>query len=363
MNFQFEGENIRRRLTNMDLYHELENYVADPEPEKITYGYSYPIKAFEKFLGYYDKFYKIAYNPSVSFNTDFSIVYSACMYSKDEYSDTVCFDGRDAAEYKNRYTEPLNILKKQAGIKGSFHFYVKRYRKYPVAKGMSESSAVASATARSIVKNVFGSSAGNDDSFVSRYARLVSGSGTRAAINGPSFWLSYPGIMEENSFAFKIPLDVSKLNYAIFPRSINYKTSNAHEVAVKSIFYESWVSDKYIKINEMIDNSFDLNYLLSRSMDDMFNLNSVLMSGKNVIQTPESIVLLEKFLKYKKKNEGIYITGDTGPSLMVMSTDKNIFNEFLESIEDFRIIGSKQKTEELIEKDFKKEAEDYLFNL
>ena len=82
MDYKFEGENIKRKLIEKGLYRQLEKYNPELEPDKISIGYSYPIKAFEKFLGYYDDYYKIAYNPSISFNTDFSLVYSACMYTK-----------------------------------------------------------------------------------------------------------------------------------------------------------------------------------------------------------------------------------------------------------------------------------------
>lgn len=361
MDYKFEGENIKRKLVEKGLYGELKDYSALLEPGKISTGYSYPIKAFEKFLGYYDNYYKIANNPSTSFNTDFSLVYSACKYIEKENSDMVILDGKPATAYIERYEKPLEIFRKNTEIRGSFIFYVKRYRRYSEAKGLSESSAVASSVARSLIRNVFGNKAAENDSFVSRYARLVSGSGTRAAINGPSLWLSYPGIMEQDSFAVKIPADVDKINYAIFPKNIDYQTSNAHAEVVKSIFYNSWLNEKYNKINEIIDENFDVELLMKRAMEEMYALNAVLMSRGNVIQTTESIKLLKDFIEFSKKNEGIYITGDTGPSLMVMSGDRTLLNEFIESVDDTRIIGSHHPDEhKRKENEFHKESEEYL---
>ncbi len=363
MNFNFEGEKLKKKLLNLGLYNELPEYDVSINKDDISYGYSYPIKAFEKFLGYYDDFYKIAYNPSISFNTDFSLVYSSCIYIDEADADTVVLDGAPAEKYKKRYEIPLQIIKKNANINGSFKFFIKRYRRYKNAKGMSESSAVASATARSIVRCIYGDIAALDDSFVSRYARLVSGSGTRAAVNSPSFWLSYPGIKEQDSFAFKIPADSEKINYAIFPKETGYETSSAHISAVKSIFYNSWVSNKYENINSIIDSSFDINLLMARSMDDMLYLNSVLMSENNIIQVPESISLLRHFMEFRRKNNGIYITGDTGPSLMVMSTDKSIFKEFLDEVNDFYITGHHHPhIHKDIYNDFRKDAEAYFNN-
>ncbi|MGE9809969.1 mevalonate 3,5-bisphosphate decarboxylase [Ferroplasma acidiphilum] len=360
MDFKFEGENIKHKLVDMGLYRELINYDTVLEPGKISTGYSYPIKAFEKFLGYYDNYYKIANNPSTSFNTDFSFVYSACMYTKKDNSDMVILDGKPATGYVDRYEKPLEIFRKNTGIRGSFVFNIKRYRKYSEAKGLSESSAVASAVSRSLIKNVFGEMAAKDDSFVSRYARLVSGSGTRAAINGPSIWLSYPGIQEQNSFAVKIPADVDKINYAIFPKNIDYQTSNAHSEAVRSIFYNSWLNEKYKKLNEIIDGGFNIELMMNRAMEDMYALNSVLLSRGNVIQTAESISLLKNFIEFSKKHEGIYITGDTGPSLMVMSADKSLLNQFLETVDDLKIVGSHHpEAHKKRENEFRKESEEY----
>ncbi len=43
---------------------------------------------------------------------------------------------------------------------------------------------------------------------------------------------------------------------------------------------------------------------------------------------------------------------------MVMSTETNIFNEFLESVDDFRIIGKhKQEIDRCIKKNFEKEGQ------
>jgi diphosphomevalonate decarboxylase len=360
MDYKFEGENIRRKLADRGLYKELENYNPELEPGKVSIGYSYPIKAFEKFLGYYDNYYKIAYNPSISFNTDFSLIFSACMYIPGKGQDSVMLDGEPADEYRERYVKPLEIFRKNTGITGSFAFYIKRYRKYRAGKGLSESSAVASAVSRSLVSNAFGSKAASDDSYVSRYARLVSGSGTRAAVNGPSIWLSYPGIMEQDSFAVKIPASVDKINYAIFPKNIDYRTSDAHSEVIKSPFYDSWVSEKYDKIYEIIEGNFETESLMNRAMEDMFSLNSVLMSRGNVIQTPESISLMKHFITFRNKNNGIYLTGDTGPSLMAMSSSGALLNEFLESVEDPRIIGSHHPADhKKYEKEFAGEAQEY----
>ncbi len=364
MDYRFEGETIKRKLMDAGIYSPLNDYEANPESGRISIGYSYPIKAFEKFLGYYDSYYNIAYNPSISFNTDFSLIFSACKYNSNSGNDRVILDGKSADKYIERYRKPLEFFRKNNNIKGSFSFYIKRYRKYREAKGMSESSAVASAVSRSIVKNIYGDNAGKDDSIVSRYARMVSGSGTRAAVNGPSIWLSYPGINENESYAVKIPADVKKVGYAIFPANIDYQTISAHSEAVKSPFYESWITEKYTRIKEIVTGNFNVKDLMERAREDMFSLNSVLLSRGNIVQTPESLKLLKTFIEFSKKNEGIYITGDTGPSLMAMSLDNKLLNEFLElSGRDYLIGTHNPDAHEKYLNEFRKESEEYFSNI
>ena len=169
----------------------------DPEDGKISFGSAFPIKAVEKFLGYYDKEMKIAFTPSISFCTDFSIARAFCKYSKDPGPDTVYLDGAFSEERTQSATRALSIFRMLTGVKGSFLFYVERQRKYARAKGMSESSAVASAVSRALVENIFPNSGKHVETLASRFAKFVSGSGTRSAISGLSIWLSYPGIQEK----------------------------------------------------------------------------------------------------------------------------------------------------------------------
>ena len=40
---------------------------------------------------------------------------------------------------------------------------------------------------------------------------------------------------------------------------------------------------------------------MERGLEDMFSLNSVLMSRGNIVQTPESLALLKRFLEFRLK--------------------------------------------------------------
>lgn len=332
--FKRYGQEIQRFLEGEDLLIFPGKYHASPEEGKIWYSHSYPIKAFEKFLGYYDRDERIAYNPSISFNTDFSFCLSACVYSEESGEDKVILDNEESDIYRKKAEFALSKFKRDYSISGSFSFYIKRYRRYEKAKGMSESSAVASAVSKSLIYCAFNGEANEDLALQSRYARYVSGSGTRAVFDGISMWLSYPGIRKDDCFALKIKERPEEIKYGIFPKNNQSPTDNAHLSAIRSPFYDSWVNEKYKFIRKNMRKSFDLDDLLQRSTVDMLSLNSVLLSSGLMIQTPESLRILEKAIKFKEKHDDFYFTADTGPSIMILTRDEKLLQEFREGIDD-----------------------------
>ncbi|MHB1440749.1 MAG: mevalonate 3,5-bisphosphate decarboxylase [Cuniculiplasma sp.] len=335
-----KGKKIQTLLDENGYFKPISYPEPEPEDGKITHGISYPIKAFEKFLGYYDVKEKIAYNPSISFNTDFSYCLASCQYEKDSSLDRVILDGVKNENYTKKAKTALDIFRKRTGMGGAFNFYIKRYRRYEEAKGMSESSAIAASVSKALINNIYHEKEELMTHMASRYARLVSGSGTRACIQGLSLWLSYPGVDPEQSFAMKIKDNPSKLFYGIFPKKNAIKTDQAHSFVKKSIFYETWLNDKMDSVIKSFKEDFSTEYLIERGERDSLNLHSVLLSSGMLAQTGESIELLRKIVKFKEKNPCLYINADTGPSIMVSSLDKNLVKECIEEIDQDFIWGS-----------------------
>lgn len=358
------GEKIKEMLKKTGYYSEPNTYQPDLSDGKISFSYAYPIKAFEKFLGYYDSENRVAFNPSISMRTDFSFCLAACRYRKDEDKDTIVLDGESDEKYYRKAKFALDKFRHEYSIKGSFDFYIRRYRRYQRAKGLSESSAVAAAVSRALVSTVFGDDAAADDVFVSRYARLVSGSGTRAAHDGISMWLSYPGMDIKDCAAFKVGENQKRIHYGVFPKYSDIPTDSAHSVAMNSIFYDRWVEEKFNNVLRLIPERFDIDDLLKIGESDMLRLNSVLMSEGLVIQTAESIRIIHEILKFKSKNDGLYFTADTGPSIAIFSSDRSIIDEFRENVEDEYLDGTynfdeyKSKMSE-----FSREVQDYFMHI
>jgi diphosphomevalonate decarboxylase len=102
-----------------------------------------------------------------------------------------------------------------------------------------------------------------------------------------------------------------------------------------SPFYSGWAAMKAGEIEDIIQRGYDIDNLLYRAQQEMYRMHSVLLSQGVFIHSPQSLKILLSFMEFQKKHEGIYITADTGPSLVLMSMDKGLIQDFIE----------KQKTE------------------
>lgn len=332
-----EGIKLSRKLKDMGLYREIPLPDINLEYGKISYGFGYSIKAIEKFLGYYDAKYHIPYNPSISFRTDFSLCEACCMPVKGMTKDHIVFNGEYSEKYQERGEKALNIFRDITGVTAHFLFYIKMRRRYERAKGMSESAAVASAVSMSLLRNVMDHEPQREQ--ISRFARLVSGSGTRSSIEGFSFWQAYPGIPEKESYAFQIPVDYSKFYFSAFPQYVSVETSDLHSTVKESPLFQQWVLLKYPEINHMIDNSFRIGDMMTRAMQEMVSLANVAKSVGREIHNDMTLTVIEKVLSFRKRGLNISVTTDTGPSAIVMSVEKSVLDEFVSEVPLPNIMG------------------------
>ncbi len=334
------GLNIFRKLVSLGIWRDVPQSSAALEDGKIGAGFGFPIIGLEKFLGYFDHPLNIANFPSISLTTDFSNAVAFCRYTEKPASDLVALDGSTDRKYQERAHKALSFFKSLYDIPGSFHFYIVRRRKYRSAKGLGESASVAAAVARSVVNCALEGKASESDVLVSRLARLVSGSGTRSATGGVSLWLSYPYIVESRCHAIRLPIEQGKIHYGTFPIPSEIATDDAHRLAESSPFYGRWMMEKFDRMIEDIDSGFDIDLLLKRSQQEMFTLNSVILSTGNFIQTPSSLRIIQDLLAFSKRNEGLYFTADTGPSIVLLSRDRHLIEEFISEREEKFLWGN-----------------------
>ncbi len=352
-----EGRKLLSRMIDAGLYSEPETIQPEPEDGRSSYGYGYSIKAFEKFLGYYDPEMHIPYNPSISFNTDFSLCECSCTYRKGSSPDRVIVDGAESEEYDRRASKALDNFRRIFRIDGSFNFVIKRTRRYERAKGLSESAAVAAAVSRALIRNVTRSEP--DDRIVSRFAKFVSGSGTRSSIPGVSMWMSFAGIDEKGCFAVNLPVDYSRFSFAAIPLFTDIRTSDMHSLVVKSPLYSQWITGKFPRLEELLDHGFQLSDLMERGFEEMISLSNLVKSVGREIHTSDTLTIIENYLHFSRRNEGLFMTTDTGPSAVIMSEDASLLNEFLSTLPYRHIQGSVMDSGEPESKNaFMKDAEE-----
>ncbi len=354
------GRILESELVSKGIFRASESHDADLEEGRITHGYGYPITGLEKFLGYFDETINIANFPSISIVTDFSVSHAYCKYTKEPGMDGVMLDGKESKKYSDKARKALQFFKSKEGISGSFRFYVERKKRYKDAKGLGESASVAAAVARALMENAFGKGASSDVTLTSRFARLVSGSGTRSVSGGLSLWLSYPYMEEEHSAGYFIKDPGEEIHVGAFPKPSHIVTDSAHRMAESSDFYGRWVSSKYQHLIEEFENDFEMDHLMQRAQEEMYTLNSIILSRGHFIQTPESLAIIGALNEFSEKNPGLYYTADTGPTIVLMSRDRKLIEEFVEGRDEEFLWSSNKIKPPKPDRDVEKRAISFL---
>jgi diphosphomevalonate decarboxylase len=323
---------------------------VEMDSKEEGFGSGYPITGLEKFLGYFDSGKKVAYFPSISITTDFSMTQCAVWKSS---KDRVMLDGVENQSYLKRATNALDYFRKAYGISDKLTFYVERKKRYENAKGLGESAAVAAAVSSALCNMYF-----YDPSraLISRWARYASGSGTRSAAGGVSLWLSYPGIPESRNHAITIREDLDDFKIACFPTENTIKTEDAHGTASSSPFYDSWARMKYHQLKKHAENKFSVLPLLERAQEDMLQMHSLLLSRGTMVLDKRFIELLA----FSSRNKGeFYVTADTGPTPVVFFRDIGLLEEAEKIVGSKSTSGKIQNNPPTITQDFRKSTNSF----
>ncbi|OJI08471.1 diphosphomevalonate decarboxylase [Candidatus Micrarchaeum sp.] len=352
------GREMHSKLGRKGMFEEVKKHEKSLEEGRITNGVGYPIIGIEKFLGYYDSSMNIAYNPSISLTTDFSRAEAFCQYLRNG-KDEVVLDGASSDKYMKRMEKALDFFKRENRISGSFRFYITRKKRYKDAKGLGESASVASAASEALVKCVYGEEASKDRRLVSMYARLVSGSGTRSSSGGISMWLSYPGIKSGQCYAEQLNEKQNDINLFAIPEKSKIETIGAHDAAKRSDFYKPWVFGKLSRFLDEIEFA-GIDQLLQAAENDTFRLDAVLMSGGMFVHNDRSLQRIKKFMDFKETDDRVFMSADTGPSLVFLSRNAKSLNSLKKFLGDEALEGAVPKASTSSEKlKMPKEAESF----
>ena len=311
--------------------------------KEFAFGSGYPITGLEKFLGYYDSDRKVANFPSISATTDFSQALCGAWIS---HKDRVILDGVEDSSYSARAGKALDIFRKTYGIEERLTFNIERRKRYRNAKGLGESAAVACAVSSALCNLFF---AMPTSQFISRWARYVSGSGTRSAAGGISLWMSYPGIPESRNHAIRVRDDLGGMKIACFPTENPLKTEDAHGTAASSPFYDKWARLKFELMIRHIRGNFDPMFMIRRSQEDMLQMHALLTSMGTVVLDRRFTKIMELGRKYRDE---LFVTADTGPTPVIFYRDNDILHEVEEITGSEALKGNVMNSPPVIPSDF-----------
>ena len=149
---------------------------------------------------------------------------------------------------------------------------------------MSSSLSAALATAATSILYNNNNDYLNNRRLISIFSRYLSGSGCRSAVGGFSLWLSHPKIDPNSSYAVRLDKKrhasfVKDISLITIPIKSNLKTTEAHKIAPKSIFFPSWLKNRKNLIIEFINalNNHDFSKIGELAEFDTMCLHSVAM--------------------------------------------------------------------------------------
>jgi len=160
-------------------------------------------------------------------------------------------------------------------------------------------------------------------------ARLLAGSGCRAAAGGLALWLSYPGIAHQDSFAVRLDAegqlaDVRLITVPIDSR-VGLQTEQAHHDAPQSSFFKAWMLSRGEEIIECLGAARrgDWRVIGQLAELDSMRLHGVTMSGsreqKLIGWEPENITIFRMCNALRAQGVPVYASTDTGPTVVLIT--------------------------------------------
>ena len=332
--------------------YQIESLPEDLENKKDegeSIAQAYPIQGLLKYHGLSDSSKKIAFFPSISLNNECAHTISYLKFDKRFEGDSAFINGKEISNGEiSRIKIALNSIRKLSKIKTKARLisrnFLKSREKSEIGKGLGTSASGSAALALAALDILYDHDSQfiNNNRLKSIFSRFLSGSGCRSATGGFSLWLSHPNLDSMNSFALRLDRKehskfIDQIALLTIPIESDLKTTQAHEIAPQSLFFESWLMNRKKLILEFIDalDSYDLRKIGQLAEYDTLCLHSVAMTGgqNNYILAwePETLKIMHYVRELRKSGYEIYYSIDTGPSVVLL-TQKSTVNEIIDDI-------------------------------
>ncbi|GAB4443444.1 MAG: GHMP kinase [Chloroflexi bacterium OHK40] len=304
-----------------------------PEPNErgIAAARAYPMQGVLKYHGLADWARRIAFLPSISLNND--AAHTVTLVEFDPYlaADTATIGGAPAGGRElERIVQILDALRDLAGVRAAARVTTRNVLKTRITgKGLGTSASGAAALAAAAAGALFGPDLAAHPRFLSCLARLLAGSGCRAAAGGLALWLAYPGLAHEDSFAVRLDgegqLDDLRLITVPIDSRVGLKTEQAHHDAPRSSFFKAWMLSRGDEILECLDAARrgDWRVIGQLAELDSMRLHGVTMSGSReqriIGWEPENITIFRMCDTLRARGVPVYASTDTGPTVVLIT--------------------------------------------
>jgi diphosphomevalonate decarboxylase len=292
---------------------------------------AFPMQGVLKYHGLADWSYRTAFLPSISVNNDAARTVTLVEFDPALGADEAIFGGKPAAGRElERIVQILDAVRGLGGVRVPARVTTRNILKSRVAgKGLGTSASGAAALAAAAVGALYGPELVANTRFLSSIARLLAGSGCRAAAGGLALWLSYPGIAHEESFAVRLDgegqLDDMRLITVPIDSRVGLKTEQAHHDAPRSSFFKAWMLSRGDEIVELIAGARRGDWRLVGQLAelDSMRLHGVTMSGsrehKLIGWEPENIAIFRMCDELRSAGAPAYASTDTGPTVVLLT--------------------------------------------
>ena len=291
---------------------------------------AYPMQGILKYHGLSDWAQRIAFLPSISVNSDAASTLTLVEFVPELADDDVWIGSGPAhGRERDRVVQTLDALRAMAGVPWRAVVRSRNFFRTAVeGKGLGSSASGSAALAVAGIAALFGPELIANQRFVSCVARLLAGSGCRAAVGGIALWVSHPGLSHAESFAVRLDdpalfADVSLLTVPMASR-IGLKTEQAHADAPHSSLFAGWMATRAEEIVAAIaaTRRGDWQALGRMSEIDSMRLHGITMSGgddyKIIGWEPENILLFRMCNELRAQGIPVYCSTDTGPTAVFM---------------------------------------------
>jgi diphosphomevalonate decarboxylase len=317
-------------------------YVCDEIPrnrqaiseEGEAFSLAYPIQGILKYHGFSNFRQQIAYFPSISFNNGSIYTISYLKFDKKLKNDIVFLNGSSADdETRQKVKESLNFIRNFSGVNTKALLISRNcFPSKEEGKGLGTSASGSAALGIAATSVLYDNSPEfiNNRRLVSLFSRYLSGSGCRSSSGGFSLWLSHPTIDSLDSFAIQLNREehqnfMNKISFLTIPIKSDLKTTEAHNIALKSPFFEAWLIKRKELIVEFINalDSYDLSKIGDLAEYDTLCLHAITMTAPNneniIAWDPDTLKVILEVRKLRKNGYEVYYSIDTGPSLVLLT--------------------------------------------